>query len=236
MLDYLFLRILNMSFIASIVILLVLIVRLFLKKAPKIFSYLLWSVVLFRLLCPFSFESRFSWLSISGIKAEQMKPFPDHFTTLGTVQNADNAILGSPEIITEQSLTVQQTVPLMENIFTLIWTIGIVVLLIYSVISLLKLKKKLKNATHENENIYITANLDTPFVMGLIRPKIFLPENLIGEEKKYILLHEQTHIRRFDHIVKIVSFFALCIHWFNPFVWIAFFLSAKDMEMSCDES
>ncbi|WP_206458208.1 M56 family metallopeptidase [Anaerovorax sp. IOR16] len=236
MLDHLFLQILNMSFTASYVILFVLIVRFFLRKAPKIFSYSLWSVVLFRLLCPFSFESRFSWFSIRGMKVEQMKPFPEHFTTLNPIQYADNAMVGSPEVIVEQSITVHKAVPLMENTFTLIWIMGIVALLIYSVVSLLKLKKQLKGTMHESDNIYIAANLQTPFVMGVFRPQIYLPANLNDAERQYILLHEQTHIRRFDHVVRIISFFMLCLHWFNPFVWLAFFMSAKDMEMSCDES
>lgn len=235
MLDNLFLQILNLSYTASIVIIFVLAARLFLRKVPKVFSYSLWSVVLFRLLCPVSFKSQFSLFTISVFKTKQTNPFPQQFITLSTMQNMDHEIANPTGAASPHSIAVQQS-PLMENIFTLIWIIGIVVLLTYSLISLLKLKKQLKSAVYESKNIYISENLDTPFVMGIISPKIYLPANLIEEEKIYILLHEQTHIKRLDHVVKIIGFFTLCIHWFNPFVWIAFFLSAKDMEMSCDES
>ena len=92
------------------------------------------------------------------------------------------------------------------------------------------------SAVYEKDNIYLAEHLDTPFVMGIIRPKIYLPASLTGDEKKYILLHEKMHIRRLDHVIKVVSFFVLCLHWFNPLVWIAFFVSGGDMEMSCDEA
>jgi beta-lactamase regulating signal transducer with metallopeptidase domain len=113
---------------------------------------------------------------------------------------------------------------------------GMAVLLIYSIISLVKLQKRLRHAAHEKDNIYIAEHLDTPFVMGFMRPKIYLPASLSEGEKRCILLHERMHIRRFDHVIKIVSFFVLCLHWFNPLVWIAFLISGKDMEMSCDEA
>lgn len=100
----------------------------------------------------------------------------------------------------------------------------------------MKLQKRLKNAVRERDNIYLAEHLETPFVMGIIRPRIYLPASLTDKEKRYIILHEEMHIKRFDHIVKIFSFFVLCLHWFNPLVWAAFFISGKDMEMSCDEA
>ncbi|MEG1894072.1 MAG: DUF5301 domain-containing protein, partial [Clostridia bacterium] len=117
-----------------------------------------------------------------------------------------------------------------------LWLSGIAALLIYSVVSLLKLRRRLKDAVQESGNIYTSASLTSPFVMGLFRPKIYLPAHLTEEEKSYIVLHEQTHIKRLDHVVKIVSFFVLCLHWFNPLVWVAFFLCGRDMELSCDEA
>lgn len=233
MLDTVFLKVLNMSYTASYVILAVLLVRLLLKKAPKSFSYALWSVVLFRLVCPWSFESAFSLLSIGGRTTEQFQPFPEQFVTLGTIRGHVETN-GSGMIPSPVSPSPKE--PLFENIFTLIWLIGIAALMIYSVVMLLKLKKQLKGAVHDTENIYLSANLVTPFVMGVIRPKIYLSLSLSETEKRYILLHEQTHIRRFDHLIRLVGFLVLCVHWFNPLVWVAFFLSGRDMEMSCDET
>lgn len=110
------------------------------------------------------------------------------------------------------------------------------VLLIYSGISYALLKKKLKSALPEEENVYEMPNLPTPFVLGMIRPGIYLPTGITGEERDYILAHERMHIRRLDHISKLVGFLVLILHWMNPFVWIAFLCMTKDMEMSCDEA
>jgi beta-lactamase regulating signal transducer with metallopeptidase domain len=116
-----------------------------------------------------------------------------------------------------------------------IWVFGIIALLIYSLVSILILKRRLKSAQLVEKDIFEAKNLKTPFVLGLFRPKIYIPSGLSEEEKSYIILHEQTHIRRFDHLVKMVAFLILCVHWFNPLIWAAFLLMSADMEMSCDE-
>ena len=121
-------------------------------------------------------------------------------------------------------------------ILTLIWLAGMALLLAYSLVSLLRLRRRLVGAVRLRDNIYLADHIPSPFVMGLIRPKIYLPSDLRETERGYILRHEQYHIRRRDHLVKFLSFLALCIHWFNPLVWAAFVLSGKDMEMSCDEA
>ena len=234
MLEKIFLQILNMSFTASFVIMLVLIARLLLKRSPKVLSYALWGVVLFRLICPFSFESVFSLLpaKINPISQDIVyAPIPTIDTGIPAINHTVNQLL--PAATPTASIN-----PLQIWVFigTMVWLLGMAILLIYSIVSLVKLQMRLKNAVHEKDNIYLAEHLDTPFVMGIIRPKIYLPASLTEREKRYILLHEQMHIRRFDHVMKIVSFFVLCLHWFNPLVWIAFFISGKDMEMSCDEA
>lgn len=234
MAEKIFLQILNMSFTACFVIILVLIARLFLKKSPKVLSYALWGVVLFRLICPFSFESMFSLLPAKTNPISQdivYAPIPTIDTGIPAINHTVNQLL--PAATPAASVN-----PLQIWVFigSAVWLLGIAILLIYSISSLLKLQKRLKNAVHKKDNIYLAEHLDTPFVMGIIRPKIYLPISLTEGEKRYILLHEQMHIKRFDHVVKIVSFFLLCLHWFNPLVWMAFFISGKDMEMSCDEA
>lgn len=234
MLQKLFLQILDMSFTASMVILVVLAARLLLKKAPKIYSYALWSVVLVRLIFPVSLESVVSMLPIKATSVSQ---------GIANMTQPETAT-GIPVInsVAQTSLTPSTPYasadPLQIWIFVgaLIWAIGFVSLLLYSAISLMKLRKRLKSAVHCNENVYSSNRINTAFVMGVFRPNIYLPAHLSDQEKNYILLHEQTHIRRFDHIIKLVGFLVLCVHWFNPLVWLAFFLSAKDMEMSCDEA
>lgn len=234
MFDMLFLQILNMSFTASVIILFVLLARILFKKIPKIFSYALWSVVIYRLVCPLSFES---FWSLSPINANPIPSdimyakVPQVSTGIAIINDSINAIL--PVTTPYSSMN-----PMQGWIFigTCIWLVGIATLLIYSVISFVRLKNRLKDSIHEKDNIYTSNSLDSPFVMGIFHPKIYLPATLSNDERQYIILHEQTHIRHLDHIVKLLSFFVLCLHWFNPFVWVAFFISGRDMEMSCDES
>lgn len=229
MLDKIFLQVLNMSFTASYVIILVLFARLLLKKVPKIFSYALWSIVFFRLVCPFSFESNLSWFHLTGRTIEQMRPFPEKFTTLNNALPTANATI-------ELSPIAETSMSFVSGIFTLLWLVGIVALLLYSAASLFRLRHKLIGAVKLRDNIYLADHIQSPFVIGVMRPKIYLPSTLSEREQGYIILHEQTHIKRFDHIVKILAFCTLCVHWFNPLVWLAFILCVKDMEMSCDES
>ncbi len=238
MLDRIFLQVLNMSFTGSYVILFILLARLPLQKAPKLFSYGLWSAALFRLICPWSFESALSLLAIGGRTTEQLRPFPLVPFSQGqiTLEAAGNGIGSTGNTTVSPVISTGAPEPLMENIFTLFWLIGIAALLTYSLASLFRLRKRLKGALCGEDGVYLSEHLSTPFVMGLLHPKIYLPESLSGMEKEYILLHERTHIRRYDHVIKLISFFVLCLHWFNPLVWLAFLLSGRDMEMSCDEA
>ncbi|MCM1185428.1 MAG: M56 family metallopeptidase [Lachnoclostridium sp.] len=248
MAEQLFIRILNMSLTGSFVILAVLAIRILLKKAPRIFSYCLWAVVLFRLLCPVSFSAAFSpfnalssptvehgmieYIPQEAIQPAQPLPSQDNPAAPAVTQGAtDNA--GTGNAATDP--TKYPTVSLLQITVT-IWLCGILLMAFYSIFMLVRLRRHLRNAVWEKDNIYITKAISTPFVIGIIRSRIYLPASLESHERKYVLLHEQIHIKRFDHIIKIIAFITLCIHWFNPFVWAAFFLSGKDMEMSCDES
>lgn len=234
MLGKIFLQILNMSLTGAFVIAFVLAVRLLLKKAPKVISYALWSVVLFRLVCPFSFESGYSLLPAKAspilhnfIYMQTPKLNPE----ISVINNTVNSIL--PSAAAPASVNPRQ---IWISIGSVIWLLGIAALLMYSLVTLLQLKKRLRGATLCKDNIFLSDKIGTAFVMGVFRPRIYLPCNLNDTERDYILLHEQTHIRRLDHLVKLTSFFVLCIHWFNPLVWAAFFVSGRDMEMSCDEA
>ncbi len=235
MFDYIFLSLLNMSMIASFVIVAVLLMRVLLKKAPKIFSYALWAVVLFRLLCPFTFESVIGLLpaDIEPISQDIVyQEIPEINTGITIVDDMINPILPP---VTNPGTSVN---PIQIWIFMgrIIWGIGIAIMLAFSVVQFVQLKRKLCSATPLKDNIYIADLISTPFVMGLLRPKIYLPSTLLDGEKEFIIAHEQYHIKRLDHITRILAFIALSLHWFNPLVWIAFILSGKDMEMSCDEA
>jgi beta-lactamase regulating signal transducer with metallopeptidase domain len=241
--EQIFIDVVNMSLTAGVVILAVLVLRLFFARAPKIFSYVLWAIVLFRLLCPLSFRTNFSLLGLFGNasnaqgKMEYVSNFftyqtntDGQFGTAGIENGAGNALT--------QGTALASTSPmrLLLTIATWVWVIGLLVMVACSTVSILRLHKKLKQAVPEGKHIYRMSYMGTPFVYGLFRPEIYLPEHLGEKEKSYILLHEQIHIRRGDHIFRFLGYLALCIHWFNPLVWLAFWLSGKDMEMSCDEA
>lgn len=232
--DKLFLQILNMSITASYVILFVIVARLLLKKVPKIFSYALWSVVLFRLICPFSFESIFSFIPIN---IQTVPPniiysqTPQIHSGITVIDQATNKSLPAP-VVGASANPMQIYVALGEAV----WLFGIVALFIYSAFTAIRLYTKLKSAKPVFHNVYEMNGIKTPFVFGIIKPKIYLPIGLSENDKAYIIKHEQIHIKRLDHVIKPFAFLVLCVHWFNPLVWVAFFLMGEDMELSCDES
>lgn len=235
MLDGLFLSVLNMSITASLVILVVLLVRLLLKKAPKTFSYALWIVVLFRLICPFSFESAIGLLPINKTPIPQDIVYstePQIDTGINIVDSIVNPILPVPNNMGESISPLQMWV----FVGSTIWVFGMLIMLIYSIIQFVRLKRKLVGATPLRGNIYLADHISSPFVMGFMKPHIYLPSSMAETEQGFIIAHEQCHIKRLDHIARILAFVALTIHWFNPLVWLAFVLSGKDMEMSCDEA
>ncbi len=244
----LFISVLNMSLTASYVIAAIMLARLFLKKTPKVISYILWAVAGFRLMFPFSFESVFSLIPFKSQPIPQTAALGENVSfgsaagaALRSVGDAANGGLGTVTVYLGKTAdgypvtteAYHSEVWLMFGSY--LWLIGIATLLIYSVVSIILLKRRLRGAVLTEGDIYEAENLKTPFVLGFFRPKIYIPSGLSAEEKSYIILHERTHIRRFDHVVKLAAFLILCVHWFNPLVWGAFLLMSADMEMSCDE-
>lgn len=236
-----FQKILSMSYTASLVILAVLLLRVILWKAPKIFSYALWAVVLFRLLCPFSIYMPFSLISANGNgildvqRAESEITLP-YFIDENEVVHQNTEQNQETEIYFDHDNYLNPAIDL-TGILSIIWMIGMLCMTAYSVYSYLKMKCRLiGSVAYDSEGkIYFSDYIDTPFVIGIIRPKIYLPSFLEKGELDYILLHEQNHIKRGDHIWKALGYFALILHWFNPLVWFGFIESTKDMEMSLDE-
>ncbi len=231
MLSNLFLSVLDMSIKSGYVIIFVLVLRMFLKKSPKAFSYILWFAVLFRLICPFSFKT---FVSVVPIETDKIASNLYNGTTTAVLLTNVNTNMVN-NINNAANISAEQREIDFISVISIIWVIGIAFMLVKSILGLIRLNKDLDGAVHYRDNIYISGNIDTAFVTGLTRPKIYLPANLTEEERSYILFHEQTHIKRCDHVVKTVAFLTLCIHWFNPLVWVSFFLCAQDMEMSCDE-
>lgn len=231
----LFSTVLNMSLTASYIIVFVIVIRLLLKKVPKFISYALWGVVAFRLIIPFSFESVFSLLprNAKTVLIPHDIIYPQSSQSYRGIEGVDS-FLGQATSTPAVGVTTNHWQIYIE-IGAYLWMLGIVVLLVYSFISILRIKKQLNSAQLLDKNIFEANNLKTPFVLGMMHPKIYLPVGLNATERSYILLHEQTHIHRKDHLVKLLAFLIGSIHWFNPLVWIAFRLMSTDMELSCDE-
>lgn len=245
--EALFLKVINMSITAAYIIPAVIFIRFLLRRAPKKYSYLLWSVVLFRLICPVSFSAVFSIF--------QTKLFD--MTTAqrdgGAVLNFVPANIGYMETpgltvgIPAMNSVISESLPaaapyasvnpLQIWIFlgTVLWCAGIAILLVCSIISYVRLECRMATAVRLEGNVFESDKIRSPFILGLVSPRIYIPFGLGEREQSYILRHERYHLKRKDHLIKPLSFFILAIHWFNPFVWLAFTLMAKDMEMSCDE-
>ena len=236
-----FITILNMSITASIVTLAVMLVRIPLKKAPKLFSYVLWGVVLFRLIFPFSIESAFSLMpTFTNVIPHEIALTQNHaMQTEG--QSAEitapsmNITTDTPLPIFGQENEVSPTFTLVE-IAGYVWIFGFIVLLVYAAMRYISLKRRVCFATLVHDNIFETDKIKTPFVLGFINPKIYFPTNIDPTKHDYILKHEQIHIKRRDYLIKPFAYIVFAMHWFNPLMWIAYFLMSKDMEMSCDEA
>lgn len=241
-----FSAVLNMSITASVAILVVLLARMLLKRAPKIFSYALWAVVLFRLLCPVSLTSGFSLLGLlpaPAAEAGRMEyvslhvPDPEQPAAGADVPASHldpTTAHGAAPSAAEG--TAADPADALVSVMSVVWICGVAGMLMFGLLQLIRLRRTLVGSLPLQDNIYLADHIPTPFVLGVIRPKIYLPSDMAEAERSYIIRHETHHIRRGDHIVKLLAFAAVCIHWFNPLVWLAFALSGKDMEMSCDEA
>lgn len=240
-------KLFNMSLTASVAIVLVILLRLLLKKAPKVISYALWGVVLFRLLCPVSIGSNFSVYNLFDAPAQESGTITSviEYVPSNIVHTEYPSVAlpvpGISDVINEalpqgQEQLVADPLEAHMSFATYAWMIGVLVMAIYSIVSYIRLRRKLSVVVPLRDNIFIADDIKSPFVVGLFRPKIYLPCNLGDKEQEYIILHEQHHIKRLDHVMKALAFLALAIHWFNPLVWVAFILASKDMEMSCDEA
>ena len=237
----LFSQVLNMSMTGSVVILLVMLARLVLKRSPKIFSYALWLVVLFRLLCPVAFTAPVSVLNALEPEIQEASGVTSvvYFLPAEAGQNPDFTFVpaeNQPGAESAQAGEPERTGSDIMAIASYVWIAGTGSMILYSIVQYIRLRRKLVGAVAYTGNVYRADYIDTPFVMGIFCPKIYLPSNIPTQEQKYIIAHERHHIRRCDHIIKLLAYCALCIHWFNPLAWAAFILAGKDMEMSCDEA
>lgn len=244
MLQGIFITVLNMSLTASYVALFVFILRLLLKRAPKGILYALWSIVLIRAICPVSFSSVISLFGHLGSVNTSVSHGAMHYIPENIGMSAEPTINVR---VTDVSNVINDSLPAptpvasadpMQIIITvamIIWLVGVAAMLAYSIISYTMLKRRISASIQINKNVYESDQIRTAFVCGFFKPRIYLPVALDESSRNFVLAHERIHIRRRDYLIKPIAFLALSLHWFNPFMWAAYFLMAKDMEMSCDE-
>lgn len=230
--DGLFLEILNLSLYGSFAIVAVLILRFLLKKSPKSISYGLWLVVFLALILPVRIKTSYSPMPVGVESFRQEKLYQ-------AVPQAESGISVVDDFVAERTPVrkLGEEVFPMERIVegaSVVWFAGTVILLGYGMISSWKLRKKLKSGEKLESNVYQVEGLPTAFVMGM-PPCIYIPADLTAEEREYVLCHERIHIKRHDMRIKQGAFVILCLHWFNPLVWLAFRCMEADMESSCDE-
>ena len=246
--EALFLKMLNMSLIAGILVLAILIVRPVFKKTPGWMACALWGLVAIRLVVPFSFQSSLSLVpEIEPVQIEAAKEFvPDSNTENGktddsqreveqlipTSKSSDNP---SVDLSSQNSKVLSSNYVSPVRVLSVVWLFGIGAILIYSLINDIKIHRKISIRMLIGERTYLCDEIDAPFVYGVFRPVIMLPSSIGEDELGYVLAHERAHIRSGDHIWKVISFLLLTVYWYNPLIWLAYILFCQDIETACDQ-
>ena len=234
--DAVFLEILNMSISAGWLITIVFVLRLLFQKAPKSFNYILWALVAIRLICPFTIESVLSLVpSAEVVPTEIMySRTPEVETGIDAVDTVINPVITGSMAPAEIGLSIN---PMQVAMFiaSAVWMIGIAGMLLYMGISYLMLRWKVRASMHLQENVWICDAIDSPFILGMINPRIYLHSDIEEGQIPYIVAHEKEHLKYRDYLWKPLGFIVLAVHWFNPLVWLSYICMCRDMELACDE-
>ncbi len=229
----------TMTVAATVAAVVVMILRLPLKKAPRWITCALWLVVFLRMVCPVSLDLPVSLMPAqvtSGAAAERVLPAPAP-TPLEPTEAVTEPPLESSDVVEPtEPMAPTPNDPDRYAVLTLIWAAGAAGMGLWAVASYLRLRRRVADGVLVSENVYETDRVDSPFVCGFFKPRIYLPVGLAQEDKAYVLLHEQAHLRRRDHLTKPLGWLALCLHWFNPVLWVAYRLFCRDVEAACDQS
>ena len=233
--EALFLKAVNISIAAGWLVLAVMLLRLVLKKAPKSAIVVMWALVGIRLVFPFSLESPLSLIPSA-------QTIPEDFTVSGTpevqsgipaVNSAVNPVITS--VLAPSAEESANPAQILTGCACILWIAGVAVMFLYVLISFLRTRGTVRESMPYKENIRLCDRIGTPFIFGVFRPVIYLPSDISRQDIIYVTAHERAHLRRRDHWWKLLGFFLLSIHWFNPLLWAAYFLFCRDMEFACDE-
>ena len=232
---------LTMSLTAAIAAGVVMLLRLLLKRVPRWITCLLWAVVLLRMVCPVGFSLPVSLMPetvSSGAYVERV--FPQAETPASTPQAATTTTTAPAATtqtpVTRETVAVTPTGPDRDTVLTILWAAGSIACFAWGAVSYLRLRLRIADAILIEKNVYETDQIDSPFVCGFFRPRIYLPVGLAEPDRRYVLLHEQAHIRRRDYLTKPLAYLALCFHWFNPVLWLSYHLFGRDIETATDQA
>ncbi len=230
-----FLKILNMSIAASWLILAAALFRFALKKAPKWIAVLLWGIVALRLVIPLSLESALSLIpSAETFNAHNIQyETPAISSGIPIVNNAVNPVLG--EIFAPNPVGSINPFYIWTLVVLAIWLVGITAMLLYAVISYVRVHRSVAERIPYEGNIFLCDHVKSPFILGLVKPKIYLPSSMDTTSMEPVVTHEKAHLARRDHWWKPLGFLILAVHWFNPLCWVAYMLLCRDIELACDE-
>ena len=231
-----FLKLLNLSISASWLVLAVLVLRLVSKRSPKWMNVLLWGIVALRLVLPFSVESALSLIPSAETVSPAVVQFDPAPTITSGVSIIDNAV--NPSLSEHFAAVPTMSVnPLYvwTEIAGWVWLIGLGAMLLYALVSYLRLRRRVSVSLCVRENIYLCDAISSPFILGVVKPRIYLPSGLDEVQRQNVLAHEQAHLARRDHWWKPLGFALLAVYWFNPVLWLAYTLLCRDIELACDE-
>lgn len=240
--EMIFLNVFNRSLAAGWLILAVIVVRLLLKKAPRRLSCVLWAVVAVRLLCPFFPASSFSLIpSRETISAEVVRfaPAPAIDSGIPALNEALNPMIG--ERFAPAPGTSVNPLYIWTAVAGIVWLVGVAVMAGYALLGSLRMRSVVREAVPLEsgaalpDNVWLCDAVRSPFILGIVRPKIYLPSGITREQMLCILAHEQAHVERLDHCLKPFGWLLLSVYWFHPLVWIAYMLFCRDLELACDE-
>ena len=231
-----FLKLLNLSISASWLVLVVLALRLVLKRAPKWVNVLLWGMVALRLMLPFSIESALSLIPSAETLSPEVVRFDPAPTITSGVTIIDNAVNPSlSESFAAAPLASVNPLYVWTYLAGWVWLIGLAAMLLYALVSYLRLRRRVSASIPLRENIYVCDEVASPFILGILRPRIYLPSALDEAQRGSVLSHERAHLARRDHWWKPLGFALLAVYWFNPLLWLAYTLLCRDIELACDE-
>ena len=231
-----FLKLLNLSISASWLVLAVLVLRLISKRSPKWMNVLLWGIVALRLVLPFSIESALSLIPSAETvspAAVQFDPAPTITSGVSVIDNAVNPSLS--EHFSAVPTASVNPLYVWTEIAGWVWLIGLGAMLLYALVSYLRLRRRVSVSLCVRENIYLCDAISSPFILGVVKPRIYLPSGLDEVQRQNVLSHERAHLTRRDHWWKPLGFVLLAVYWFNPVLWLAYTLLCRDIELACDE-